>query len=160
MPAAQAVTALSDREINERVAILKRFRSLLLEQKSRFVTYLDVLDKQKTQIEEGSGDLEGHIELEEKLVSDILSIQKTITPMQPLYKAAWKGGAPEITEITRTLETLKAETARRAAENKNLLQQRMTELKQELKTLAANPFKKRRPVYGDNAQPMLIDIKG
>lgn len=50
-----ASATISPEEFNQRVAILKRFRTLLTEQRDRFRSYLEVLDKQKDVIETGSG---------------------------------------------------------------------------------------------------------
>jgi hypothetical protein len=84
-----AALALSQNEINQRVAILKRFKELLKAQRDRFQSYLEVLDKSRDVIEGGSAeDLLRHVELEEKIVADIYSIQKVIDPLEDMYQAA------------------------------------------------------------------------
>ncbi|GHV84134.1 hypothetical protein AGMMS50212_14740 [Spirochaetia bacterium] len=152
----------SEKEVGERIAILKRFKELLIEQRKRFQNYLEVLDKQKNIIESGKPeDLLSHVELEEKIVVDIFKIQKSVKPMQALYKAVWKGkDAPEIPEITAALDNLKAEASRQVQENKELLQKRMVVIRNEIKNIRSNPYKARKSVYADQNQPSLIDIKG
>jgi hypothetical protein len=154
-------TNLSENESAERISILKRFRQLLVEQRDRFRRYLDVLDKQKMVINEGNvEELAVHVELEERIVEDIFLIQKSIEPMRDLYETVWKGTSiAEIPELTETLENLKIETARRINENKELLQSRMTVLRNEIKNLRSNPFARKRSVY-DGVQASLLDIKG
>ena len=74
---------ISPAELKKRVDVLKRFKELLKAQRDRFHTYLDTLDRQKDVIEQGSAeDLLKHVELEEKIVADIFSMQKVIDPLE------------------------------------------------------------------------------
>jgi hypothetical protein len=170
-------TGLSPVEVRRRVAVLKRFRELLRQQRDRFAEYLEVLDKQKNVIENGSADeLIAHVELEEKIVSDIFSIQKVIDPLENMYQTLLpskgaKGHLPfsadvpvsveerEVPGLKSVLEELKAEAVVRSERNKELLAKRMEELRLEMKSLRANPYALRRSVYsGETAS--LVDIKG
>ena len=80
--------ALSKEELDERIAILRRFRSLLEQQRDKFRAYLRVLELQEPQI---TGDdaalLNEHTELGSLLVHDIGELQKVIVPMQALYRS-------------------------------------------------------------------------
>jgi hypothetical protein len=171
-------TDLDPVEVRRRVAVLKRFRELLRQQRDRFAEYLEVLDKQKNVIENGSADeLIAHVELEEKIVSDIFSIQKVIDPLENMYQALLPlkettGRIPfsvsassasieekEVPGLKSALEELKAEAVVRSERNKELLAKRMEELRLEMKSLRANPYVLRRSVYsGETAS--LVDIKG
>jgi len=89
-----ARTDLSSEEVKRRVAILKRFRELLCQQRDRFRQYLTVLDKQKDVIENGDTDqLMAHVELEEQIVGDIFAIQKVIDPLEAMYQVAFPNGS-------------------------------------------------------------------
>jgi hypothetical protein len=144
--------------IKERVAILKRFRELLIEQRERFKAYLDVLGKQKTVIESGDAEnLVVHIEIEEKILNDIHSVQKSIEPMKVLLGV---NSDSDIKELNSSLESLSLQAVKRIDENKKLLQSRMNVLRNEIAVARSNPFKKRRSVFSDSAQPSLVDIKG
>jgi hypothetical protein len=164
---------LSEEEVTQRVEILKRFRELLVSQRDRFREYLEVLDKQKDVIEGGSADdLTAHVELEEKIVADIFSIQKVIDPLEDMYRAAYPekagtnhlgsdaDGPPEIPTLKSALDSLKIEAAARMERNKDLLSRRMTEIRTEIKTLRKNPYTKGRSVYGGADAPVLVDIQG
>jgi hypothetical protein len=168
-------------EVRRRVAVLKRFRELLRQQRDRFAEYLEVLDKQKNVIESGSADeLIAHVELEEKIVSDIFSIQKVIDPLENMYQALLpsketKGRVPfsasvssvssvsieekEVPGLKSVLEELKAEAVVRSERNKGLLAKRMEELRLEMKSQRANPYALRRSVYSRETAS-LVDIKG
>jgi len=166
---------ISSSELERRVAILKRFRELLSQQRNRFRQYLDVLDKQKDVIETGSADsLIAHVELEEKIVGDIFAIQKVIDPLEAMYQSsllAPAGGnrsratpadgseSLEVPSLRAALEELKAEAVIRSDRNRELLAKRMEELRQEMKTLRANPYAIHRSTFSSESAS-LVDIKG
>ena len=154
---------LSENEIKNRVSVLRRFKELLIEQKQRLHSYIEILDKQKDVIEKGrTEDLLTHVELEEKVVAGIISLQKSIEPMRSMYEFAVSTGdtGAEIPELSLTLEKLKAEAARRAENNKDLLQKRMVLVRNELKNLRGNPYTKRKSIYADDQSASLFDISG
>jgi hypothetical protein len=162
-------TTLPREEIDRRVAILRRFRELLLAQRDRFREYLNVLDKQKDIIEQGSADdLITHVEMEEQIVADIFAIQKVINPLEDMYHSLAGSdyiglpdtAAAEVPSLKSALEGLKKEAVVRSEQNKELLSKRMEALRSELKTLRSNPYTPRRSVYSDQASPALIDIQG
>ncbi|MDR1306228.1 MAG: flagellar biosynthesis protein FlgN [Treponema sp.] len=155
---------LSQEELNQRVAILRRFRALLTEQRDRFRFYLEELDNQKEIIETGSADqLIAHVELEEKIVADIFAIQKVIDPLDEMYRAAGRSGkTDEVRGLKSTLEDLKKEAAIRSGRNRDILSRRMGEIREEIKSLRANPYRSRGAYSspGASASPTLVDITG
>jgi hypothetical protein len=166
----KAKTEIPQAEVVRRVAILKRFRELLISQRDRFRNYLEVLDKQKNVIEQGSADdLIAHVELEEKIVADIFSIQKVIDPLEDMYRAAYpaqsrsgpsREPASEVQNLKSALDDLKSEAITRSERNRELLSKRMTEIRREIKNLRRNPCAGGRSVYGETDAPALIDIQG
>jgi hypothetical protein len=153
--------AVSEAEAASRIVLLKRFRTLLLQQKERFESYLAVLDKQKDKIETGSvEELIAHVELEEKIIGDIIAIQKVIEPMRAIVPAAALAASPDVKQIASTIETLRVETVTRVTRNKNLLQSRMEAMRTEIKALRVNPFARRPSPFASGDTPSLIDIKG
>ena len=162
-------------ELTRRVAILKRFRTLLTQQRDRFRSYLEVLDRQKDIIERGSAeDLLAHVELEEKIVADIFSIQKVIDPLEDMYRAAVSGFNPgmasretgqedssDVPSLKSALEDLKNEAVIRSTRNKELLSRRMVELRSEITALRSNPYAAPagRPAY-TGGSGSLVDIQG
>lgn len=153
---------LSPVEVQRRVAVLKRFRDMLEAQRDRFRQYLDVLDSQKEVIEQGNADsLIAHVEMEEKIVADIFSIQKVIDPLEDMYRAAYpENEGTGVGGLKTALEELKAEAAVRTERNKELLSRRMTEIRSEITALRGNPYAFRPSVYAESGQPTIIDIKG
>jgi hypothetical protein len=161
---------LPEEEVRRRVAVLKRFRELLQEQRDRFRAYLDVLDRQKDIIERGTPEeLSSHVELEEKIVSDILSIQKVIDPLDGLYRSVYKappgarrgGEEAGVTGLKAALEGLKTEALARSGRNRELLSKRMAALRSEIKSLRANPYlKAARPGYPGAETASLVNLQG
>ena len=164
---------ISPAELSQRVAVIKRFKELLKAQRDRFSAYLNALDKQKDVIQSGSAsDLLRHVELEEKIVADIFSIQKVIDPLEKMYRETLvsqdalasspeKGkhlDGDEVFSLKDALEGLKNEAVVRSKENKELLLVRMDELRTEIKSLRSNPYTQRRP--GSATVSTQIDIKG
>jgi hypothetical protein len=163
---------ISPAELAQRVAILKRFRTLLTQQRDRFRSYLEVLDKQKNIIEKGDAEeLLAHVELEEKIVADIFSIQKVIDPLEDMYRAALSGFEPsrhtpagrdpeDVQSLKAALEGLKKEAVLRSTRNKELLSRRMAELRTEIKVLRNNPYAARRSGFSGAETASLVDISG
>ena len=155
---------ISPSELSQRVAVIKRFRELLRAQRDRFEVYLNTLDKQKDVIKRGNADeLLRHVELEEKIVEDIFSIQKVIDPMEEMYRrgSSVSGLAEkddEVSGLKDALEGLKSEAAIRSAKNKDLLTKRMAEVRSEIKSLKSNAYTRRR--FDSGPAPSLVDLKG
>jgi len=173
------MAAISPSELKHRVAVIKRFKEVLKAQRDRFRVYLDTLDRQKDVIESGSADdLLRHVELEERIVADIFSIQKVIDPLEKMYHstrqdtsksvAAPKPAAAlkkekdsdgeDVSDIKSALEGLKAEAVVRSERNRELLTRRMAELRSEIKSIRSNLYAKR--LHENTVAPTQIDIRG
>jgi len=169
-------TDIDSAELAQRVAVLKRFKTLLSQQRDRFHNYLDLLDKQQNVIESGSAeDLLSYVEIEEKIVADIFSIQKVIDPLEEMYYSVVSGQKPqkipavsssenlnqeEVPGLKASLEKLKSEAVIRSTKNKELLSKRMLELRSEIKSLRNNPYSASRRVLDNSNAASLVDIKG
>jgi len=172
-------SSINEDELAQRVAVIKRFKELLIQQRDRFRSYLSVLDKQQLLIGYGSADeITAHVELEEQIVADIFSIQKVIAPLEIMYNAASaaKGAAADpgscdnlgtfitindVPELQATLEDLKNQAVVRSLRNRDLLSSRMEEINSDIQTIKNNPFlsKARNALY-QNVSPSLVDIMG
>jgi len=164
---------ISAAELSQRVAVIKRFKELLKTQRDRFHAYLEALDKQKDVIQSGNtDDLLHHVELEEKIVADIFSIQKVIDPLEEMYqsvrlkspvKSSTKSiervsGEEEVISLKEALDGLKAEAVVRSERNRQLLAKRMAELRSEINSLKGNTYARRK--FESSTGPSYIDMKG
>jgi H2-forming N5,N10-methylenetetrahydromethanopterin dehydrogenase-like enzyme len=148
--------------------VIKRFKELLKAQRDRFQSYLSTLDTQKEIIQSGStDDLLRHVELEEKIVSDIFSIQKVIDPLEKMYHSininhkmtiGNHTEEEEVSGLREVLENLKTEALVRSHRNRELLSKRMAELRAEIKSLKSNTYAQKR--FENNVIPTFIDIHG
>jgi len=157
------VAAISEEELAQRVAIVRRFRELLIQQRERFHNYLAVLEKQQTIIKTGSAEeLLAQVELEEQIVADIFSLQKVINPLEDMYRTTVPfSPADDVPALKVALENLKIRAISQFAYNKDLLSSRMAELRTEIKELKNNPFVgATRSLYQNSVTASLIDIEG
>ncbi len=147
---------ITQEELNERVAILRRFRSLLEEQRGKFREYLTVLEKQQDSItSENPENLLAHTELEQQVVKNIASLQKVIVPMAKMYHAANGASAAssaaeeaEITKLQNDLTDLQDRVLKQNAINRDLLRVHIEQLKSQIAGFK-NPYKTNRSVYAN-----------
>ena len=148
---------ITQEELNERVAILRRFRSLLEEQRGKFREYLSVLEKQQDSITaENPESLLAHTELEQQVVKNIANLQKVIVPMAKMYHAGNNpGGAAaedaEITKLQNDLSDLQDKVLKQNAINRDLLRVHIEQLRSQIAGFK-NPYKNNRSVYSNVQQ--------
>ncbi|MCQ2572500.1 MAG: flagellar biosynthesis protein FlgN [Treponema sp.] len=145
---------LSQKELDERVAILRHFRKLLEQQRAKFQEYLNVLEKQESSITSENADaLIAHTEIEQEVVKSISNLQKVIVPMQKMYIAANPESDKEIVDIQNELSTLQTKVLEQNEKNRELLKCHITELRTRISSLQnANPYRNAASVYASSAK--------
>ena len=139
---------ITQEELNERVAILRRFKSLLEEQRGKFREYLTVLEKQQDSItSENPESLLAHTELEQQVVKNIANLQKVIVPMSKMYKAN-AGNDASIQKIQNELSDLQDKVLKQNAINRDLLKVHIDQLRAQIAGFK-NPYKANRSVYAN-----------
>lgn len=146
---------ISQEELNERVAILKRFRNLLEEQRNKFKEYLTVLEKQQDSINnENTENLIAHTEIEQQVVKNLSNLQKVIIPMTKMYNSVSEKSNSkeneEILKIQNELSDLQNKVLKQNEINREILHSRMIILRKQIDGFK-NPYKNNRSVYA-NAQ--------
>ena len=142
---------LSQNEINERVAVLKRFKTLLERQRDKFREYLSVLEKQQRSItEENTDALIAHTELEQQVVSNIAGLQKVIVPMAEMYSSI-RSSAPEgekraLESIQKDLAHLQSQVLAQNEKNRSLLRVHIADIQKQMERIK-NPYRGNRSVY-------------
>ncbi len=146
---------LTQQELDERIAILKRFRTLLQKQRDKFREYLTVLEKQQTSITtEDASALMHHTELEQQVVANIVNLRKVINPINDMYNdmhgkpAGSQTDVSEIQQLQQDLNTLQTKVLAQNALNRDLLRTHMSQIRRQLDTLN-NPYKTRQSVYAE-----------
>lgn len=150
---------LTKEEIDERIAVLRRFKKLLEEQRNKFKEYLFVLENQQDKIETEDADaLYAHTRLEEQIVSSISNLQKVIVPMQKLYDSFPQNSSvsknnedtTEVKKIQFDLAELRKQVLAQNEKNRNLLKIHIGNVREKLSELSAqNPYRGRRSVYAE-----------
>lgn len=155
---------LSNQELEERVAILKRLRFLLEQQRSKFKEYLTVLEKQQNSIDkEDSEALIKHSELEQQIVKNISNLQKVIIPMNKMYSTINGSSTKtqndsEIEKIQNELSDLQSKVLRQNEINRDLLRVHIENIKRQINNFK-NPYKNNRSVYAQSQKvAQLVEI--
>ena len=148
---------ITQKELDERVALLRKFRSLLEQQRNKFQEYLNVLEKQQDSItSQNTESLIAHTELEQQVVKNIANLQKVIVPMQKMYKAAvpmaHTAEDSSINQIQNELNALQAKVLKQNQINRDLLRSHIEEIRTQIQNFK-NPYKNIRSVY---AQPQRV----
>ncbi len=156
---------LTQAELDERVAILKRFRSLLEQQRNKFREYLKVLEMQESKISEEDADsIIAHTELEEQIVRNIGSLQKVIEPMQAMYTSSNAAtynpqDAIPISSIQNELARLQTQVLAQNEKNRSLLKAHIVNLKTQM-AMIKNPYRNIKSIYAENtAQGNMVQIE-
>jgi len=159
---------LTQEEIDERIAILRRFRKLLEQQRNKFREYLEVLEKQQTAIEKGDTEaLMAHTELEQQIVANIGNLQKVIAPMEKLYESKsapiFGSGKSEeaasIPHLKTDLLKLQQAVLSRNRQNCDMLRSSMAEMKSRM-AMFKNPYKNSRSIYANDRTASLVNLQG
>ena len=144
---------ITNEEVEERIAVLKRLRFLLEEQRNKFKEYLTVLEKQQTSIDtEDSEALIKHSELEQQIVKNISNLQKVIVPMNKMYKTIAKTSNnpenpdAEISKIQNELEDLQQKVLTQNKINRDFLRVHLENIKRQIANFN-NPYKNSKSVY-------------
>lgn len=156
---------LTKQEIDERVAILKRYKSLLEQQRNKFREYLKVLEKHQNSIsDENPEALFAHTTLEEQIMENIVSLQKVIVPMNELYnhsnkKAGFLEGDVAISSLQEDLNNLQEKVLIQNTKNRELLHTHLSQIRKQLNNLR-NPYAYSHSVYAQKeAVASLVEIQ-
>lgn len=156
---------LTDEELNERVAILRRFRTLLEQQRSKFQEYLNVLEKQEGAIsKEDTNAIISHAELEQQVVAGIKNLQKVIVPMSEIYKSSAQNVTSEndksVESIQNELEKLQDKVLAQNQKNRELLKKHLVQIRSQIENFK-NPYRKNRSIYASaqNAHGSLVAVE-
>jgi len=153
---------ITQEELNERVALLRKFRSLLEQQRSKFQEYLTVLEKQQDSISaEDPEALIAHTELEQQVVKNIANLQKVIVPMSKMVKAAgteFEAEDHSINKIQDDLNDLQNKVLKQNEINRDLLRIHITNIKTQINNFK-NPYRNSASVYAQK-QPVatLVEV--
>ena len=147
---------ISEDELNERVRVLRRFRSLLEMQRKKFCDYLEILEKQQDSINAENADIvASHAELETQVVEGICNLQKVIVPMAKLYYGGTAGGVKSgsvaaederVREIQSDLNRLQTHVLAQNKKNRALLKSYLVHLREQIDAFQ-NPYTGRQSVY-------------
>lgn len=159
---------MSETELSERILILKRFKSLLEQQRARFQQYLQVLEAQeKSIVTEDVDKIVQHSELEQSIISEISTIQKVIDPIESMYRQFGAVGShssfievhrseQEMEKIKSDLQRLQASVLHQNQINRDKIKVHLAGLRKQISLLKTMP---QRSVFDSSETSSLIDIR-
>ena len=160
---------ISETELAERIALLKRFKELLQKQREKFRDYLGVLEKQAEVIKkEDTEALLVHTEIEQQIVANISSLQKVIQPIEEMYIKAGLDSEDdgfyqdkiEIPTLKTDLAQLQQEVLEQNNKNRELLKTQMASLRQRIEGIK-NPYRFNKSIYSSTENTAsIISIEG
>lgn len=155
---------LTREEVEQRVALLKRYRKLLEEQRNSFRHYLHVLELQEKGIEDESTEVVvAQAELEHKIVSSLSTLHRVTLPLEKLYAEQFSSEDAAIPELKTDLEQLKQAVLEQNQKNRDLLHNKMSDIRNQIKTLnnpTINPYVKRASIYSQNSSTAsILDVE-
>ena len=150
---------LSETEIAERTAILRRLRQLLEQQRAKFREYLEVLEKQETSIRnENVSALTAQAELEQQIVFNISNLQRVIKPMEDLYKSVYHDEEEFIPRIHADLTHIQEQVLEQNRKNRELLKSNIVIIRNKLAQMK-NPYAGNQSIYAAQINTAtLVDI--
>lgn len=141
------MSEISKEELDERVAIVKRFRSLLSAQRKKFETYLHALETHEHSIESEDADsLLAHTELEQTIIEGISNMQKVIVPMSVLYNEKNQTKDETVSKLEHDLKVLQNKVLVQNEKNRNLLRVHIANIQNQMRALR-NPYRGNKSVY-------------
>lgn len=154
---------LSKEEIDERVAILKRYKKLLEQQRSKFQEYLKVLENQQNSIvSENPENLFEHTVLEEQIIKNIESLQKVIVPMNELYRQTIAASGKQdsvISALKTDLSSLQKKVLAQNSKNQQILRTHLSQIRMQLNNFR-NPYSFNHSVYAQKENvASLVEIQ-
>ena len=136
---------LSHAELQTRIAVIKRFKSLLQEQREKFSQYLFILEKQEKEIEKSNVEaIVQHNEIENSIIENILNVQKVIEPIEKMYYIVNPEASDmDVTKLKGDLGRLQVAVLKQNEKNQIMLQEKMSILNQEITQFSfKTPYKK------------------
>lgn len=163
---------LSATEISQRVEVLRRFKKLLEQQRSKFREYLQVLEAQEVSIVNDEVDkIIKHAQLEQAIISEISSIQKVIDPLENMCRdfrsksfstsqvssLSMKDEELETAHIKQDLEKLKLTVLAQNQKNTEKLKVHIAGLRNQISQLKT--LQRTSSPFSDENSASLIDIE-
>ena len=143
-------------QTDQKIAVLKRLREMLLRQKEKLQNYLSLLEQEEGSIVHGETErLLVQVEMEQTIIADIFTLKRVIEPLETLYQAAYPGTESTVPALKDALEDIGRQVIARNSHNRELLRERMDDLRREITSLRAWP-KAGSPFAA--GVPRLVDI--
>lgn len=155
---------LSQNELAERIAILKRFKHILEEQRKKFQQYLKVLEAQELSIENEDVDkIVEHAELGQSIILQIANIKKVIDPLESLYKDIRAKSSEhfnmefETEKIKEDLQSLQKNILAQNQKNRDKIQNHLVGLRKQVASIKS--ISNQKSIFSGDDTASIIDFE-
>ena len=143
-------------DTERKTSVLRQLREMLLRQREKFQSYLELLEQEHLSIAEGDVErLQAQVELERTVIAELQNLGKVIRPLEDLYQIAYPEREDTVPALKAVLGKMGSQVKEMNARNRAALRNRMDGLRREITELRTWP----RPAssYREVA-PSLVDI--
>ncbi len=138
--------------------IAKKIRKTLFEQKAKLEDYINLLEKEETDIINKDPDkLIAHIDLEKNILTDLSMLKKVINPLQIIYFNSPYKKDNSIIDLKNSIDKLTNQIKVKSNKNKEKLEFSLNQVKTELKGIRKKGIT--NSSYS-NVESRLVDICG
>ncbi len=135
--------------------LVKKIRENLLSQKEKLEKYLELLEKEESDIVEKDADkLLEHIKIEQNIIEELNSFKKILEPLEKIYFKLPYKKEEAIFKLKDSISNLSFKIKNKSENNKKLLNIELEKIKVELNKANFN-----KNIYDKNI-PKFIDING
>lgn len=120
-------------EVAHRIAVVRRLKGLLEEQREHFRRYLAFLDAEGDAIEQrDTASIFAQVDAERRIVATIVAFEKTIRPVEQVYLALYPDRNQDIERLKAAVEKMRQSVLAKNESNRLLLRTRLTELRERI----------------------------
>lgn len=136
MPVLDQSISFTSSETAHRIAVIRRLKSLLEEQRDKFGEYLELLERESQAISRrDTAALMGQVEHERRVVQAIVSFNRIIGPIQEVYLSLYPERNNDIESLKAAVDRMRDDVVKKNEANRVLLRARMNELKDRVESL-------------------------
>lgn len=136
MPVLDQSISFTSSETAHRIAVIRRLKSLLEEQRDKFGEYLELLERESQAISRrDTAVLMGQVEHERRVVQAIVSFNRIIGPIQEVYLSLYPERNNDIESLKAAVDRMRDDVVKKNEANRVLLRARMNELKDRVESL-------------------------
>lgn len=137
VPTSRVRPPLSHDELAERISIVRELREALVRQRDQFRAYLEHLEQLEA-AGPAARSIHHELKTEQAIAHEILMLQRSIEPLEVLYRAAYPRSVGEIQRLSESLARVKRHVFALIERDRTALRDEVRKLRDQVKRLKAS----------------------